>query len=288
MLNTREDCDRIFNEQLGKLQTDRVDLYLLHSLGTASWKKVQELDILSWATRQKEQGRIGWIGFSFHDEYPAFQQIVDGWDKWDFCQIQYNYMNTEVQAGTKGLHYAAARGLAVVVMEPLLGGGLSNPPPAIQGVWNMSAKKRTPTDWALQWLWDKPEVSLLLSGMTSMGQLEENLKSAESSAVGALSKAELDLVGHVAASYQGARPIPCTQCNYCMPCPSGVNIPRNLALWNERVAFDSLKKVKGQWGFMPPAIRATACTACKECEEKCPQSIVVHEWMSTIGKAMEA
>ncbi|MGA2478361.1 MAG: aldo/keto reductase [Spirochaetia bacterium] len=288
LLKKPEDIDRIFNEQLGRLQTDRVDMYLLHSLGKETWQKVLSLGILQWAERQKASGRIGWIGFSFHDEFPAFKEIVDGWDKWDFCQIQYNYMNTEYQAGAKGLKYAADRGLAVVIMEPLLGGGLSNPPPAVTGMWKTAATKRTASEWALQWLWDKPEVSLLLSGMTSMAQVEENLASADRAAVGVFTAADQKLVERVADAYRGLRPIPCTECNYCMPCPHGVNIPRNLAIWNERVAFDSLSKVRGQWGFMPPAIRATACTACKECEEKCPQSIVIHEWMSTIGKAMEA
>jgi uncharacterized protein len=287
LLKKPEDCDRIFNEQLGRLQTDHVDMYLLHSLGTDHWKKCKSLGVLEWAERQKASGRIKWIGFSFHDELPSFKEIVDGWDKWDFCQIQYNYMNTEYQAGAGGLKYAAQRGLAVVIMEPLLGGGLANTPPAVQALWDGASRRRSPAEWALQWIWSQGEVSLLLSGMTSMAQVEENLLSADRSAVGSFTAADQQLVDRVAATYRGLRPIPCTECNYCMPCPHGVNIPRNLALWNERVAFDSLGKVRGQWGFMPPAIRATACTACKECEEKCPQSIVIHDWMSTIGKAMD-
>jgi predicted aldo/keto reductase-like oxidoreductase len=280
------DFDRFFNEQLSKLQTDRIDLYLLHALGKKSWEKIRGQGVLEWATRQKENGRIGWIGFSFHDDYPAFKEIVDAWDGWTFCQIQYNYMNTATQAGTKGLLHAAARGLAVVIMEPLLGGGLAKSPPQIEALWKTAAKKRSAPEWALQWLWDQPEVSLLLSGMTSMAQVEENLASADRAAVGSFTPAEQDLVRRVADAYLALRPIPCTQCNYCMPCPHGVDIPRNLSIWNERVAFDSLSKVRNQWGFVSPAVRATACTACKECEEKCPQSIVIHEWMSTIGKAL--
>jgi uncharacterized protein len=286
LLNAQQDCDRIFNEQLGKLQTDHVDLYLLHSLGKESWQKVLSLGILEWAARQKASGRIGWIGFSFHDEFPAFKEIVDGWDAWDFCQIQYNFMNTDVQAGTKGLKYAAAHGIPVVVMEPLLGGGLSNPPPAIQSLWDMAARRRSPTEWALQWLWDQPEVNVILSGMTAMAHVEENLAIAERSAAGALSPAERKLISSVTAAYEKLRPIPCTQCNYCMPCPHGVDIPHNLALHNDRVAYDALSQAKGHWGFMKPSSKATACTACLECESKCPQGIIVHEWMSIIAKEM--
>jgi uncharacterized protein len=286
LLKTPQDAERLFNEQLQRLQDDHVDMYLLHSLSAGTWKKLKALGVLAWAEELKKSGRIDYIGFSFHDEYPAFTEILHGWDAWDFCQIQYNFMDIEHQAGTRGLKEAAQRGLAVVIMEPLLGGGLAKSPPPIEALWSSAAKKRSAPDWALQWLWDQREVSLLLSGMTSMAQVEENLASADKAAMGSFTAAEQDLVKRVADAYRALRPIPCTQCNYCMPCPHGVDIPRNLSIWNERVAFDSLPKVRNQWGFVPPAIRATACTACKECEEKCPQSIVIHEWMSTIGKAL--
>jgi predicted aldo/keto reductase-like oxidoreductase len=207
LVNEPADFDRYFNEQLAKLQTDRIDMYLLHALGKKSWEKIRGQGVLEWAARQKENGRIGWIGFSFHDDYPAFQEIVDAWDGWTFCQIQYNYMNTATQAGTKGLLHAAAKGLAVVIMEPLLGGGLSNPPPAIQSLWDTAARKRSPSEWALQWVWNKPEVSVVLSGMTAMTQLEENLVAAERSGAGSMSTAEEELIGHVAAAYEGLRPI---------------------------------------------------------------------------------
>jgi predicted aldo/keto reductase-like oxidoreductase len=286
LVNEPADFDRYFNEQLAKLQTDRIDLYLLHALGKKSWEKIRGQGVLEWATREKENGRIGWIGFSFHDDYPAFQEIVDAWDGWTFCQIQYNYMNTATQAGTKGLLHAAASGLAVVIMEPLLGGGLSNPPPAIQSLWNTAARKLSPSEWALQWLWNKPEVSVVLSGMSAMTHVEENLAAAERSGTGSISPAEEELIGHVAAAYENLRPIPCTQCNYCMPCPSGVNIPRNLELYNSRVSYNALDQARGHWGFMKQGERASACTACLECEEKCPQNIVVHEWMTCIAKEM--
>jgi uncharacterized protein len=286
LLKTPQDAERLFSEQLSRLQDDHVDMYLLHALGAGTWKKLKALGVLEWAARQKKSGRVDSIGFSFHDEYPAFTEILNGWDGWDFCQIQYNYMDIEHQAGARGLKEAAEKGLAVVIMEPLLGGGLAKSPPPVEALWNTAAKKRSAPAWALQWLWDQPEVSLLLSGMTTMAQVEENLAAAEGAAVGTFTAAEQDLVRRVADAYRSLRPIPCTQCNYCMPCPHGVDIPRNLSIWNERVAFDSLSKVKNQWGFVPPAIRATACTACGECVEKCPQGIKIPEWMGTISKAL--
>jgi hypothetical protein len=286
MVNEPADFDKFFDQQLAKLQTDHIDLYLLHALGNQRWDKVRSQGVLEWATRQKERGRIGWIGFSFHDEHSAFKRIVDEWDGWTFCQIQYNYMNTDTQAGTKGFEYAAQKGLATVIMEPLLGGGLSNPPPSIQNVWDSAPRRRSPSEWAFQWLWDKPQTSVVLSGMTSMAQLEENLATVDRSGVGLLTAEEIDLYGRVKVAYEHARPIPCTQCRYCMPCPSGVNIPENLELYNNRVAFDALPQARGHWTFMKPSEKASACTACLECESKCPQSIKVHEWMSCIAAEM--
>ena len=282
------ECDRIFDEQLAKLQTDRIDCYLLHALGRQSWDKVRRLGVLEWAARQKARGRIGWIGFSFHDEFPVFQEIIDGWDDWTFCQIQYNYMNETTQAGTKGLKLAAERGLAVVVMEPLLGGSLANPPPAVRGLWDAAGQKRSPAEWALQWLWDKPEVSVVLSGMTAMDQVEENLAAVDRSRVGMLTKSDAELVAHVAEVYTSLRPVPCTQCRYCMPCPSGVDIPRNLDLYNNMVMYNWPHTARGSYSFMKETERASACTACLQCEEKCPQQIVVHEWMKCLAAEMAA
>ena len=288
LLNEAADCDRIFDEQLAKLQTDRIDCYLLHSLGRQTWDKAKRLGVLEWAARQKERGRIGWIGFSFHDEPSAFMEILDGWDQWTFCQIQYNYMNETTQAGTRGLKAAAKKGLAVVIMEPLLGGSLANPPPAVRGIWDAAAQTRSPVEWALQWLWDKPEVSVVLSGMTAMEQVEENLAVVDRSRVGALTKKDAELVARVAEAYQTLRPVPCTQCKYCMPCPSGVDIPRNLDLYNNMVMYNWPHTARGSYMFMKEAERASACTECLECEEKCPQQIVVHDWMKRIVTAMAA
>ncbi len=239
-VETAADFDKFLNEQLSNLQTDHVDFYLLHALNEKSWHKVRDLNVLDWAEKAIAEGRIGHIGFSFHDKYEIFQEIIDAYDGWTFCQIQYNYMDIENQAGTKGLRYAASKGLAVVVMEPILGGRLVNPPQPIIDLWDKSPKKRSAADWALQWVWNQPEVSLVLSGMSTIQHVEENVASAQASAIGTLTKEELGIVDQVRAKFTSLSPIPCTQCNYCMPCPTGVNIPRNFEIYNESVMYDKL------------------------------------------------
>jgi predicted aldo/keto reductase-like oxidoreductase len=176
-----QDFDRLLDEQLEKLQTDHVDFYLLHGLNQTWWPKLRALGIFDWAEGAIADGRFSHLGFSFHDEYPVFQEIIDAYDTWSMCQIQYNYVNGDYQAGTRGLRYAAARGLAVVIMEPLLGGQLANAPQAVQALWDTAHRKRTPVDWALQWLWNQLEVSVVLSGMSTMQRVEENVASAAAS-----------------------------------------------------------------------------------------------------------
>ena len=282
MLKTRDDSDRLFSEQLEKLQTDRIDMYLLHALNKKHWDIVKELDVLPWAEKLIQEGKIGCLGFSFHDEYEVFEDIVTGYDKWSFTQIQYNYMDVENQAGTKGLKLAADRGLAVVVMEPLLGGNLVNPPEAIGNLWDSAETKRSAADWALQWLWNRPEVSLILSGMSTMEQVEENLRSADNSKVGVLTEKDMELVESVRSTYKEIRPIPCTSCQYCMPCPSGVEIPGNLNLYNVGYMYNIMDRQKNQYRNMDEEKRAAQCTQCLECEEKCPQKIKISEWMQCI------
>jgi predicted aldo/keto reductase-like oxidoreductase len=277
------DFDKFLNEQLHKLQTDHVDFYLLHGLNEENWRKVRDPGVLEWAKGAIADGRIGHLGFSFHDKYEAFQEIVDAYDGWTFCQIQYNYMDIENQAGTKGLKYAASKGMAVVIMEPILGGRLVNPPRPIQALWDTAAKKRAPADWALQWLWNQPEVSVVLSGMSTMQQVEENVASASASGINMLTEEELALVAQVSEKYTELCPIPCTKCGYCMPCPNGVNIPRNLNLYNQGMMYDKpdhSREAYTQW--FPEPERADKCIQCRECEEKCPQSIPISEWMPIV------
>ncbi len=279
-----EDFDVYLNEQLARLGTDHIDFYLLHALGTERWEKiVLRHSLLERAEAAVKDGRIGHIGFSFHDKAAAFRQIVDGYPGWSMCQIQYNYMDTENQAGTAGLIYAASKGLGVVVMEPLLGGRLAVPPRAAADVFRASDRSWSPAEWALQWTWDQAEVSTVLSGMKAIAEVEENLRAAAGSSVGSLNAADRLLFERARKVLRERAAIPCTQCGYCRPCPSGVNIPRNFELYNDCVIYDDPAIPRAVYArFMPEGERASACTACRECEEKCPQRIAISDCMPEV------
>lgn len=287
LVNESDDFDRLLNEQLGKLQTDHIDFYLMHALNRNSWKKVVDLGLLKRAEAARADGRVRHIGFSFHDNLETFKEIVDGYEGWDFCQIQYNYMDIENQAGTEGLRYAAEKGLGVVVMEPLLGGKLARSIPAIEPIWDTAAEKRSPADWALQWLWDQPEVSVVLSGMSTMQQVEENLASAAKSNPCALEAEELAVIGAVRDQIRQLSPIPCTKCEYCLPCPNGVNIPRNFEVYNEGVMYndpDGARRAYKMW--ISDDSKAANCIQCQECESKCPQKIAISTWMPVVEEVL--
>ncbi len=291
-IETRADFDKFLNLQLERLQTGYVDFYLLHSLKKEWWDKLHGLGVLDWAEGAIADGRIRHLGFSFHDDYEVFQEIVDAYDGWAMCQIQYNYMDVENQAGMRGLKYAASKGLAVVIMEPLLGGKLVAPPQAISDIWDTAANERTPADWALQWLWNQPEASVVLSGMSTMQQVEENVASACVSGVGALAAEEASLFDQVRDRYAELCAIPCTNCRYCMPCPNGVDIPGNIGSYNEAIMYEKPAASRGHYswwefafkeqGILDHDPRAAMCVQCGECEEKCPQHIPISEWMTVI------
>jgi uncharacterized protein len=283
-----EDFDKFLNEQLGKLQTDHIDFYLLHGLGKNRWEQtVLKFNLLARAEAAVKDGRIGHLGFSFHDSYDSFPLIVDGYDKWALCQIQYNYLDIENQAGVKGLHYAASRGIPVVIMEPLLGGKLANPPSPVHAIFDSFGSERSPADWALQWVWNQPEVTTVLSGMSAMAQVRENLRSADRSRVNSLGAEELALIERVRQQYEDLIPIPCTRCGYCLPCPSGVNIPANLEAYNDGFVHRDVEGARFTYSrWIPEAERASACTQCRECEEKCPQKIIISEWMPKVREVL--
>lgn len=287
LINETEDFDRMLNEQLDRLQTSTIDFYLLHSLNKESWEKIHRLGLLQRAEAAKADGKIRYLGFSFHDKAEIFTQIVDGYHAWDFCQIQYNYMDIENQAGVAGLRYAASKGLAVVIMEPLLGGKLALDLPATRPLWNSAAQKRTPADWALQWLWNQPEVSLALSGMSTIEQVEENIASASVSGSGKLSADEVALVDQVREIIHSLSPIPCTACEYCLPCPNGVNIPRNFDVYNRAAMYDTLEDSRREYKYwIPDDQKAAACIQCEECLTKCPQQIAISTWLPVVEEVM--
>jgi predicted aldo/keto reductase-like oxidoreductase len=280
LVETFDDFDKYLDEQLERLQTDHVDFYLLHALNEKTWPKMRDLNVFDWAEKAISDGRFHYLGFSFHDEYEVFLDIVDGYDGWTFCQIQYNYMDEAHQAGTRGLEYAAEKGLAVVVMEPIRGGRLSiNPPAPILELWGTASRQRTSADWALQWVWNHPQVSLLLSGMSTREQVEQNIASAGQSGPGVLSDEELDLVTRVRDMYRELCPIPCTDCKYCLPCPSGVNIPRIFTIYNEAIMYNEHRSARMFYGWLAEEERAPACEQCGQCEALCPQGIAIAEWL---------
>jgi predicted aldo/keto reductase-like oxidoreductase len=286
LIKTTEDFDRYLSEQLTRLQTDKIDFYLLHGLNQNEWPKLRELGIIRRAEKAIADGRIGYLGFSFHDNYATIKQIIDAYDNWTFCQIQYNYMDVNYQAGTRGLKYAAGKGLAVVIMEPLRGGWLTKEPPQkIARMWESVPQKRGLAERALLWVWQHPEVSLALSGMNSMDQVVENITAAERSGPDALSPEELELIGRVRKAYQKLRPIPCTGCRYCMPCPNGVEITRVFEIYNDAIAYDNVaagRQLYNQPRPLSESQRANNCQECEECVKLCPQHIPVPEWMKKV------
>jgi len=293
MVKSQSDMDKCLDEQLGKLQTTHIDFYLLHGLQKERWSALRDLNVFEWAEQALADGRIKHLGFSFHDEYTVFKEIVDGYDGWTMCQIQYNYMDAEYQAGTKGLRYAASKGLAVVIMEPIAGGMLAvNPPSEVKEIWEKSEPKRTPAEWALQWVWNQPEVSVVLSGMSTMEQVVENVESAGRSGPNTLSKKELELISTVREKYHKYGFIGCTGCQYCMPCPQGVNIPGIFELYNEystkRGDRDGQQEVVSRYGNVtPPENGAKKCVQCGQCEELCPQQLPIPRLLRNAAWAFE-
>ena len=283
MIESAADFDRIFNEQMERLQTDKIDFYLLHGLNGRSWPKVRDMGVLRWAEEKIAAGRFDYLGFSFHDDLDVFKEIVDAYD-WTMCQVQYNYMDIEIQAGRKGVEYAANKGLAIVVMEPLRGGKLGQQPEPVMKVWDSVPQKRSPAEWALLWVLDQPEVSVALSGMSTMEQVVENVAVTSRSAPGMLTSEELAVYDRVRDAYQGLCPIPCTSCAYCMPCPNGVDIPRNFQIYNDAIMYNDMRMGRFSYrgGRIEEEQRAEQCTECGECVDACPQEIPIPEWLKKV------
>jgi predicted aldo/keto reductase-like oxidoreductase len=289
LVKEQSDFDRFLEEQMRQLDVNLIDFYLLHALDVKSWQKMQDLGVFDWAEKRMAEGLFSHLAFSFHDAYPVFESIVNGYDNWTFAQIQYNYIDIDYQAGRKGLKLASDRGLAVVVMEPLRGGMIAkNPPPdPVAAVWAKSERDWTPAGWAFHWLWDQPEVATTLSGMNSMADVEENLSLASESGVGKLTEKDQALVEEARKTYASLAPIPCTQCEYCLPCPVGVSIPRIFEIYNEAVSYDAWDH--GRWSYnnnVKPEAQADQCIACGECEAVCPQHIEIIDWLARVHEEL--
>jgi hypothetical protein len=304
IVRKEDDFDRYLDAQLERLQTGHIDLYLFHMLNQTNFAKMKSLKLIDKMEKAKADGKIGHIGFSFHDTLPVFRQIIDYYP-WEMTQIQYNYMDTAIQATTDGLLYGHSKGIAVVVMEPLKGGQLASPPAQAMETITRSSVKRTPVDWALQFLWNRPEVACVLSGMGNRKMVEENCDSADRSGIDTLSAEENKTIGTLAAAYRKLVIVPCTSCQYCMPCPAGVDIPQNFALLNNK-SFGRAGKFSGrllQWTVSrnyhrlakerPPVNvkeargRASLCVKCKACIPKCPQHIMIPDDLEKVVAVFE-
>ncbi len=283
-----EDFDRFLDEQLERLQTTYIDNYLLHSMNGGSWKKTVRNNAVEGMERAKASGKVRNIGFSFHDDLELFEEILNAAD-WDFCQIQLNYYDQDYQAGLKGMRMAAERGLAVVVMEPLRGGLLVNLPKEAQAAFDGSCYNRSNVEWALDWLWDMPEVSCVLSGMSTPEQLQQNISYADKAKPGMLSAEEQGIIAQAKAALDARAAIPCTGCNYCVDlCPNKIAIPYNFRAYNMGVLYDDMELAKDFYRNEVTSYgrRADSCISCGSCEEICPQHIAISTWLPKVDELL--
>ncbi|MCC4769907.1 aldo/keto reductase [Methanosarcina sp. DH2] len=294
LIKSREDMDKFLNAQLEKLNTDHIDYYLLHYLVGDLWDNIEKLDVGDFLDKAKADGRIINAGFSFHGAGKEFKRIVDAYD-WDFCQIQYNFLDEKNQAGTEGLEYAASKDLGVIIMEPLRGGNLTKTvPQVVKDIWDENPIKRSPVEWALRWVWNHPEVTVVLSGMNEETHIEENLRIADEAYPNSLTEAELQLVKRVTSKYRELMKVSCTGCRYCMPCPAGVNIPLCFEEYNNLYLVDDpagerflyAARLGGVVTAGDPEF-ASLCVQCGKCVEKCPQHIDIPTVLESVVEELE-
>ena len=286
-----EDMERVFNTQLERLRTDYIDYYLIHMLSdVATWERLVALGIIDWISEKKQTGAIINIGFSYHGGRSEFTRLIDAYD-WDFCMIQYNYLDEQNQAGKSGLKYAAAKGLPVMIMEPLRGGTLANGLPAdVLNVFRDAGKNRSPAEWALRWVLNHPEVTLLLSGMGTMPMLEENISVASDMLPDTLSPDEFSIFEKASEMINRQLKVPCTGCGYCMPCPAGVDIPTCFACYNDRYISGFVSAMQGYLqttSFQKKPSNASKCVKCGKCESHCPQSIEIRNELQNAKRKLE-
>ena len=284
-VDSREKAREIIDTQLAKLNTDYVDFYLIHAMNRNNWKKVRELDLLSLLEEYRLQGKLRWIGFSFHDDYEVFEEVLNGYP-WNFCQIQLNYMDTELQAGLKGLELARSKGVPVVIMEPVKGGSLARLPAEVEKTFHALDSGATTASWAVRWVASQPGVAVLLSGMTTMEQLEDNLRTL--SAFRPLDEQEARTVEEVARQIRSRLRNGCTGCRYCVPCPSGVDIPRSFKVWNNMAMYGNARLTKRAWRELKEEERPDRCVGCGRCEELCPQHISIRADLARVTGEVEA
>ena len=291
LIKSRSGLERTFQEQLRRLRTDYIDYYLMHMLNDVrTWEKLISIGILEWIQEKKKAGQIRNIGFSYHGNSGNFIQLLDAYD-WDFCQIQYNYLDENSQAGRKGLEYAGEKGIPVIIMEPLRGGRLVRYlSPEARELISRDHKYKTPAELAFRWLWDQPQVTCVLSGMNSMDMVRENIRTASEAEAGVFTEADFALVEAVKQEISRNMKVGCTGCGYCMPCPKGVDIPMAFHCYNLR-HMESSKSGRREY-LQSTAMRreqsgASQCIGCGRCEKHCPQGLPIREKLAEAGKELE-
>lgn len=292
MVKKASDLDKIFDTQLSRLQTDHIDYYLIHMLSdVATWERLKSLGIIEWIAEKKKTGQIINCGFSYHGGRTEFINVMDAYD-WDFCQIQYNYLDEFNQATKNGMHYATSKGVPVIIMEPLRGGKIVNGlPKEVNAIWTAAKPARSIANWALRWVWNHPEAMVVLSGMNTEEQLEENILIASEMEANTLTEADLTLFAKAKEILSQKTKVNCTSCGYCMPCPAGVDIPTCFSSYNEKYMTPS-KMANFQYLQLTGAStskpgNASKCVHCKKCEQHCPQSITISDKMTEVAKDME-
>ena len=291
LIKSRAAMDKLFAEELKRLRTDYVDYYLMHMLNDVdTWQRLRDLGIEDWLKEKRESGAIRQIGFSYHGNTEAFCKLIDAYD-WDFCQIQYNYLDEHSQAGRRGLHYAHSKGIPVIIMEPLRGGKLVNLlPEEAKRIIADFTPKRSPAEWAFRWLWDQPEVTVVLSGMNSMEMVRENVQTASAAEVGQMDEAQQQMLAKVVDAINARMKVGCTGCGYCMPCPKGVDIPGTFAALNRyqtESKFAGLKEYVMCTTLRSNSAAASNCIGCGKCEQHCPQGIQIRQMLKVARKDLE-
>ena len=292
LVKTSAAIDRYFNEELKRLKTDYVDYYLMHMLtDVAAWEKLKRLGIEEWIAEKKQSGAIRNIGFSFHGNTEKFLEILDAYD-WDFCQIQYNYMDETTQAGRKGLQAAAAKGIPVIIMEPLRGGKLVNLlPEGAKKLIAANSKKRSAAEWALRWLWEQPEVTCVLSGMNSIAMVEENVRIASEVRPHEFTDEDREMIENIKQEINRTIKVNCTGCQYCMPCPKGVDIPGTFRCYNELYTEKEKRSARFEYiqttGLQKERKDAYQCVECGKCEQRCPQQLAIRKHLKEARKKLQ-
>ena len=280
LVEKKEDAGKFLQEQLERLDVEYVDFYLMHAMDKERWEKMKELGIPEELEKFKKEGKIRYLGFSFHDDYEVFEEILTS-RKWDFCQIQYNYMNRNIQAGDKGYALTEKLGVPLVIMEPIKGGSLAQLPEEVCAPFKAARPDTSISSWALRWIASRPNVHVVLSGMSTMEQVEDNLKTFQN--FEPLSEEEEKLVEEVSDAIRARTNNGCTGCAYCMPCPNGVNIPRNFRIWNDYAMYGNKESTKWNYNDLGESAQADQCVGCGQCEEVCPQKLSIREDLEKVA-----